>query len=229
MALVITFSGTPGAGKTPCGKYAASELQKKGLPAYYLRFRQLSLKSFFQPKKQILDYRILPEKKPNVNPESIKPKFEAFRPKSVGEFLLQLGGYLWRILLFQLLIRTRYRNDIVVVDRFIYDSLVHFDLDSPLAQKLYRLFLKIIPRPTVSFIVSTDFEELMKTKGNYFARIYDPLYIQQTQRNYGILYGLLQGIHPRVEYIHMNNVQDKMRLVLSKVNGYLNINHNSGG
>ncbi|MCB9089422.1 MAG: hypothetical protein H6628_14050 [Calditrichae bacterium] len=87
MAVVITFSGLVGTGKSVCARYVASNLFREGLPVYYLRFRLISLKSFFEKKRQVTKFNFKENMPEPVQGNLIK-RFENFRLKSNFAFLL---------------------------------------------------------------------------------------------------------------------------------------------
>lgn len=208
MTLVVSFSGLVGTGKTACARYVAYELRNENLPAYYISYQSVSLKSFFEEKKKITRYkrRIKP-------PKNKKLRFENYNPRSYLNFLVVMFYYLWKVYFFFLLVHLKYRNDIVIVDRFIFDNIVNYKLNDKRFQFLCRFFLKLLPLPVLSFVLYADFDTIMKERP-----FYDPDYIRTHLENYAYL----KEIYPDMVMVNSNQIDDKINSVLAAVNSYLN-------
>ena len=218
MATVISFSGLVGTGKSVCARYVGSNLFNQGQPVYYLRFRQVSVKSFFEKKRQITKFKLKKDfPKPTAN-GAVK-RFENFRLRSNIFFVFFLFFYLLKAYLFHLLIRARYANDIVVVDRYIYDHLVHYQLERRNFWGIYRFFFRLLPQPDLPFVLYADFRTVIEARPSY-----DADYIHRNLDNYR----LLTEINPDTILIDSNEIEEKMLLAFSNVNAYLS-KHNSGG
>lgn len=208
MAVVITFSGMVGSGKSVCAKYVGGNLMEQGLPVYYLRFRFLSLKSFFEKKtgfsKFVFKEKTIPER---------SLRFKNFRLRSNLRFLGAMLYYAWRGYLFSLLIKVRYSNDLVVVDRYIYDYLVQYRLEERRYRPLFRRFLKLLPRPDLAFVLLADFETVQRTRP-----FYAPEYIQLNLANYR----RLREICPEIVFIEKNSVAEKIETAYARVEAFLN-------
>lgn len=208
MAVVITFSGMVGSGKSVCSKYVGGNLAERGLPVYYLRFRFVSLKSFFEKKtgfsKFVFKEKTIPER---------SLRFKNFKLRSNLSFLGAMAYYAWRSGLFSLLIKVRYSNDIVLVDRYIYDYLVQYRLEERRYWPLFRRFLKLLPRPDLAIVLLADFETVQRTRP-----FYAPEYIQLNLANYR----LLKEICPEVVVIEDNSVREKIEAAYARVESYLN-------
>jgi thymidylate kinase len=210
MAVIITFSGLVGSGKSVCAKYVASELSRRGLPVYYIRFRQLSVKSFFTKKEQIRHFRF----KKNITPpgENGKPRFENFRLRSSSSFLLAMGYFLWKAYLFRLLVAIRYTRDIVIADRYIYDHLAHFRLDQKNRWFIYRFFQKLLPQPHLPFILYSDFDTVKQARPDYW-----PEYLRRNLENYRYL----KELFPQTIFVEANQIKEKAYSVFSTVENFL--------
>ena len=166
MAIVITFSGLVGTGKSVCSKYVSSELTKQGFPVYYVRFRKLSLSSFFAKKKRLVGFQFK-EKKTGEPAAGAPQRFTGFELRSPIAFLPFALYFLWKSYMFQILVKTRYRRDIVIADRYVYDHFAHFKLAEKGHPGIYRLFEKCLPRPNLPFILYADFETVRTARPNY--------------------------------------------------------------
>lgn len=218
MAVVITFSGLVGTGKSVCARYVASNLFQEGLPVYYLRFRLISLKSFFEKKRQVTKFNFKENMPEPVQGNLIK-RFENFRLKSNFSFLLFMFFYLWKAYLFYLLVNLRYRNDIVIADRYIYDHLVHYRVSERRQWFIYRLFLKLLPKPNIPFILAADVASILKARPNY-----DREYIQVNLENYR----QLKELCPDTVFLDSGEIREKIDLAFNNVHTYLN-RKNDGG
>lgn len=218
MATVITFSGPVGTGKSICSRYVGSELTEAGLPVYYLRFRFLSLKSFFEKKRGFKKF-IYKEEKIFYPGKAKTNRFENFKLKSNILFVLLMPYYLWKAYLFFLLIKVRYSKDIVISDRYIYDHLVYYRLGQRNYWPIYRVFIKMLPKPTLVFILMSDFDTVHKTRPGYASR-----YIQLNLKNYSYIKEIYAGMN----FVEENERDAKLSTVIEIIKK--NINHqNLGG
>lgn len=218
MAVVITFSGLVGTGKSACARYVSSSLFQQGLPVYYLRFRYITLKSFFEKKRQItkFTFKNKVEKPPQ---ENLILRFENFRLKSNFSFTLFMFYYLWKAYLFYFLIKMRYGKDIIIADRYIYDHLVHYRVNERKQWFIYRLFLKLLPKPDIPFILYSDFDTIMKARP-----MYDKKYINVNLENYRHL----KELCPNTIFLESDQIKEKLDQAVSNVQNYLT-QQNYGG
>lgn len=218
MAVVITYSGMVGSGKSVCSRYVGSELAEAGLPVYYLRFRFISLKSFFE-KKQGFKKFSYKEDKQQPDPESKKVRFRNFKLKSNLFFVASIPYYFWKACLFFFLIKVRYPKDIVITDRYIYDHLVHYRLRQRGYWFLYRAFLKMLPEPDLAFVLTADFETIRRARPSYATE-----YVQLNLANYNYI----GELYPEAILVRENQVKEKIESVLNIVQAYLH-QQNLGG
>ena len=211
MAVVITYSGMVGSGKSVCSRYVGSELTEAGLPVYYLRFRFISLKSFFE-KKQGFKKFTYKEDKQQPDPESKKVRFQNFKLKSNLFFAASMAYYFWKAYLFFFLIKVRYPKDIVITDRYIYDHLVHYRLEQRGYRFLYRVFLKMLPEPDLAFVLTSDFETIRRARPSYATE-----YVQLNLANYNFI----EELYPGAILVRENQVKEKIESVLNIVKAYL--------
>jgi thymidylate kinase len=208
MSFVVSFSGLVGTGKTACARYVAYELHNKKLPAFYISYRSLSLKSIFEKKKQITQF-----KRKIKPPKNKKLRFENYNTRSYLTFLFRMFYYCWKVYFLFLLVRLKYRNDIVIVDRFIFDNIVNYEITDKRFQFLYQLFLKLLPLPELSFILYADFGTIMKERP-----FYDAEYIRVHLKNYASL----KELYPNIVMVNSNQIEEKINFVFSTVYSYLN-------
>lgn len=218
MAVVITYSGMVGSGKSVCSRYVGSELTEAGLPVYYLRFRFISLKSFFE-KKQGFKKFTYKENKQQPDPENKKIRFRNFKLKSNLFFVATVPYYFWKACLFFFLIKVRYPKDIVITDRYIYDHLVHFRLGQRGYWFLYRVFLKMLPEPDLAFVLTSDFDTIQRARPSYATD-----YVRLNLANYNYI----EQLYPGAIMVRKNQVKEKIESVLKIVQKYLH-QQNLGG
>jgi thymidylate kinase len=218
MAVVITYSGMVGSGKSVCSRYVGSELTEAGLSVHYLRFRFISLKSFFE-KKQGFKKFTYKEDKQQPDPGNKKVRFQNFKLKSNLFFIASIPYYFWKACLFFFLIKVRYPKDIVIADRYIYDHLVHYRLEQRGYGSLYRAFLKMLPKPDLSFVLTADFDTIRQARPSYAIE-----YVRVNLANYNYI----GELYPGVILVRENQVKEKIDSVLTIVQRYLHTK-NLGG
>lgn len=205
MATVITFSGMVGSGKSVCSRCLGSSLSEEGLPVYYLRFRFVSLKSFFEKKRGFKKFVFKEDNQPPEAPGK-EIRFRNFKLKSNLRFAAGMPYYAWKACLFFLLVKVRYPKDIVIADRYIYDHLVHYRLGQRKYRAMYRAFLKMLPQPDLAFVLASDFGTIMQARPMYAAE-----YVQLNLANYKYL----KELHPGVVLVQENEVKEKIESVLN--------------
>jgi len=175
--MLITFSGIVGSGKSTNAKQAYRFLQEQGLSVVYLRFRFLTFGKIFQP---------LSEKKQTTagSPSQRKlKKRRAHEPLRRQPFVeLTLGralGYFCRSLIFRIFAASRLRRKIVILDRFYYDSLVHYKLQSRRERFYLMLLKKALPAPNLALMLIARPQIILRRRPNY-----DGEYVHQLYQNY---------------------------------------------
>ena len=174
--MLITFSGIVGSGKSTNAKQAHRFLQEAGYPAVYLRFR-------FLKSRRIL--RALFTKEQNTAPsvsEKAKPNRAAGPRRRQAITKLTLArtlGYLWRISIFRIFAAIRLRRKIIVIDRFYYDSLVHYYLTGRRERFYLWLMKKALPVPKLALLLIAHPKTILRRRPNY-----DRTYVRQLYRNY---------------------------------------------
>lgn len=174
--MLITFSGIVGSGKSTNAKQTHRFLQEAGYPAVYLRFRFLKarriLRALFTKKHQA------------ISPVPRKTKAPRHTTTLRHQAILKLTltrtmAYLWRIMLFRIFAAIRLRRKIIILDRFYYDSLVHYSLTGRF-ERFYLVLIKTaLPRPQLALMLIAPPRTILHRRPNY-----DGAYVQQLYHNY---------------------------------------------
>jgi len=179
-AMLITFSGIVGSGKSTNAKTAHRILRKKAYPAAYFRFRFLSWRKLFQPlqferkKKSAAAHRGVRAER--SAPETLRNR--EIRVLSFARFL----GYLWRILGFRMFIRLRLRHAIGICDRFFYDSFVHYRLTRRRERFYFKILKHILPKPDLALMFVAHPKNIIERRQHY-----DPDYLHRLSERYAAI------------------------------------------
>ncbi len=156
--LLVTFSGLDGAGKTTQIELLRSRLEREGRPTRYLWSRGGYTPGFEALKafaRRLLKRKLPP---PGDNPDRTR----ALESGGVRRVWL-LIALLDLILLYGVAVRWwRWRGEVVVCDRYLWDTLVDFRQNFPgdavERSFLWRTLTRVAPRPdlAVLLVVPTD-------------------------------------------------------------------------
>jgi thymidylate kinase len=164
--LLISFSGVDGAGKSTQIENLCERLNAAGLKVRLLtfwddivvmtRYREGFVHKVYGSEKGIG----APNKPVNR------------RDKNVRAWYLTIarhGLYLLDALHLRAVLKAALRsgNDVVIVDRYIYDELANLPLDRPTAEKFVRMIEKIVPLPDIAYLLDADPEAAHKRKPEY--------------------------------------------------------------
>ena len=158
MGLLVSFSGIDGAGKTTLSKLVLKELNIGKIKFKYVYGR---LNPLISKPLIIIGRRILMRKK------DVKKDYKVYS-SAKKNFLKNhstLSKIYYFVLLFdyllQLLIKVRLRmifDRNLICDRYVYDTIitdlaVDFGLNEEQILELSRKFFKIVPKPTIAFLI----------------------------------------------------------------------------
>ena len=137
---IISFSGLDGSGKTTHALESIKFLKSKGIRVDYVELQKKSIMNIVGSKV----YKVV--KKRN--------KFYFFR--KVTMVLDILTFYL----------KTLFKKNIVC-DRYFYDILVHATYVGAVGRNFSKFYLKMIPKPTMAFLLRTTGKEAFSRKPEY--------------------------------------------------------------
>jgi hypothetical protein len=209
-AKIIAFCGPVGTGKSLCARLAVNHLNAHGISAYYLRYNHIGIKDLFSKKRKA--------KKVKLNFHDIlyrQPKFKEpdrfldYRVRSNAWLLPMAVFQLFRAYLFLVFIKVRYANDVVLIDRYIYDYLTIYNIKDKKAVWIHNLIIKLAPKPLLTVVLDTNFEALA-----LFRSRYDRGYLRATLENYARLRELLPGSY----HVYGDNVCERADTVIKLVN-----------
>lgn len=175
--MLITFSGIVGSGKSTNAKQAYRFLQESAYPVVYLRFRHLTarkiLRTWFKKKKE-----------PAISPAPEKMKKRRTdaplrQQPMIKLTLLRTLGYLWRIVILRLFLAVRLRRKIVIIDRFYYDSFVHYTLGGYRERFYLSVLKKALPKPNLALLLIARPQTILRRRPNY-----DETYVLQLYSHY---------------------------------------------
>ena len=179
-ALVVSFSGIDGAGKSTQIEMLQTCLREAGLRfslltfwddvAMFSRFRELCSHMVFRGDKGIgSPERPIERKDKNI--------------QSWPAMLLRLFFYLFDAIHLNFVVKQAKRGDVdvVIFDRYLYDELANLSLERNFIKSYARFLIKLIPRPDIAYLVDADpavarqrkpeypYEFLQKNRSSYLA------------------------------------------------------------
>lgn len=178
--MLIIFSGIVGSGKSTNAKQAYRLLQELGYPAVYFRFRFFTWRKIFQP---------LPDKKKTPLAATSKKRSTAGKDDeplrqqpTVPLTLLRSLGYLGRMIILRIFLALRLRQKIVIMDRFFYDSFVHYALNGRRERFYLSIIKRMMPVPDLALMLTAEPQTILQRRPHY-----DTEYVHRLSRSYGTL------------------------------------------
>lgn len=157
--MLITISGMVGSGKSTTAAGVVDLLAKEGFQPRHLRFRYLRLFGF----RRIAQRRRTPEA---GDDGEVQQRGAGFALRRLTAVLT--AGYAVRIIAFWFSgVGGKSRCD--VLDRYFYDSFVHYQLTS-FRERLYmRALRRLIPTPDLSILLVASDSTILMRRRNYSA------------------------------------------------------------
>jgi thymidylate kinase len=88
-------------------------------------------------------------------------------------------GYLWRIAVLRIFLTTQLCRKIVIIDRFFYDSFVHYSLTSRRERFYLMILKKALPVPSLALMLIARPRAILQRRPHY-----DREYVYQLYRHY---------------------------------------------
>jgi thymidylate kinase len=166
--LVVTLSGVVGAGKSSAATAIVRELHSAGYQATQVRFQD------FIRARAGGQHRAAPSP---AAPQA-ETRWHGYRRRRLSPRVA--AGHAFRTLLFRARLRRWAPDTVLVFDRYFYDSLVHFELES--AGWPLHLLLRAIPAPTISAFLLIKETTILERRPRYSKE-----YAQQISAGYEAL------------------------------------------
>ena len=159
--MLVTVSGMVGSGKSTAARHVVAALERNGVAAETLRFQSLA---GFGP--------LASRRNPAVSTAasgtgaSRGVRWAGYRRRRLTPW--RTLGYIGRIAAFRIF-RLRYRSRAIVLNRYFYDSLVHYRLQSRGERMMAALLAGLIPRPDVAILMTASLDTIRTRRPEYSA------------------------------------------------------------
>ena len=164
--IVVTVSGMVGSGKSTVLRHVASTLERRGISAALWNFQRLPCFTLRPRRGQT-----------PPTPSSSIARGRGYRRRRLTATLTV--GYLVRMAAFVAYRWWSRRERVVVVNRFFYDNLVHYELNS-VRERLYAgVLTRIMPRPDVAILLLAEPSTIAARRPTYSSE-----YVACVQRAY---------------------------------------------
>lgn len=220
--MLISFSGLDGAGKTTQIHLLTRFLSERGLDVESLEMnKNVSASNFLRETvKPILTGKPRRRPRQSVDAPPNDPIPEQYRydknRKETSRVLLRQATYVVDLVTL-CLVRVYWeglRRKIVVMDRYIYDSLANLHGTNKIAVGFMNLFARLAPAPTIAFFMDADPAVAFARKPEY-----PPDYYDERAVAYRDLWGRLRTGRT-VKVTTIDQTQDEIReIVATSLNG----------
>lgn len=162
--VIVCFTGTDGSGKTTIARLYEEELKRSGISCEYLWSGWRAFESPLFKPVALLSKRLSRKKKDAITSLTDPPvpvKYNRYLfPFAWLDYLLSTYPRIWT---------ARRKNDVVIVDRYIYDIVVGFSKSDPRVDDGIRRRLKyffMFPAPDVLFYIDVPPEVSFSRKND---------------------------------------------------------------
>lgn len=164
---LITVSGMVGAGKSTWVSNIVEQLARDGIVAERLPFRRRSSRD--QHKTSGAGKMV--ESDGTGTTPGVGARWSGFRPRRLSA--LTALGYAGRTLLF----RARFwrRKNVLVLDRYFYDSFVHYRLSTHREQLYMALLGRLIPTPDLAILLLAEATTVAGRRPDYAIEYVEPV------------------------------------------------------
>lgn len=162
--MLITVSGPVGSGKSTLGAELARQLSERGQPVPLVSFQKLPCFRWLRR-----DDPTAAKYRGQQGDKASTTRRARYQRKTLT--LMGTGVHVGRILVFRAFRLSRRGGGPVVLNRYFYDSLTHYDLDTITARAYVAVIRWLIPKPDLAFVLESDAETLA-TRRPLYARDY---------------------------------------------------------
>ncbi len=196
--IIIVFLGIDGSGKTTLSQYLYDELKKREIKVMYLWWLEgenTILKRFLKKFRKI--HKLNPPIKTNPNIQPTKKKNIAMKLFYVIYPKFVLLNYLLFGIVKVWIPKITRAYDILILDRYICDVVLAIsrEFNYPYAKmvRLLKLFYKLLPEPSLIFIIEVPPEVAYSRKKEEFNTMKNA---KQLWKNYHTLYSIIYSLSP---------------------------------
>lgn len=161
--MLITFSGVVGSGKSTAAGYTVDVLGRSGVRVRYLRFQSLtSLKGRRRtrdPRRAGASGSFMPD----VKQATMRGCDYRRRKLSLRRAL----GYMGRAIIFRVFQLRSDSQTCLVVNRYFYDNLAHYQLTTRIERIYIFLLRHIMPAPDLPLVLVASLEATAERRPNY--------------------------------------------------------------
>ena len=165
-ALLVSFSGLDGSGKSTQIASLLAHLHASGLATRQLAFWDDVVVA--TRYREGFVHKVYGSEKGIGSPE--KPV--ARKDKNVRKWYLTAARhalYLADAIHLRHVLRRAVGSgaDVVIIDRYIYDELANLPLDNPLSRRFIRMVKRLVPQPHIAYLLDADPEAACRRKPEY--------------------------------------------------------------
>lgn len=154
--MLITVSGSVGSGKTTVAAHVIRVLEREGVSATEWRFQSLPCFTFLKPQRASR----APE-----GVESPAKRWTGYRRKPLTARVAL--GYVARILAFRVFRRWRGSRGCYISNRYFYDNLVHYRLETTLERLYVAVLRTLVPTPDLAILLVASPETIAARRPQY--------------------------------------------------------------
>ena len=178
--MLITVSGMVGSGKSTAVRTVAEICQRAGRESRSVRFRSIGLLGKETSLKAV-------SKGPGG--ENRGARWRGFQRRTLTARIAL--GYAVRVVAFRVFGPRRSGPECLILDRYFYDSFVHYRLETDLERWYVRMLRRLIPVPDVALLLQASADVLAARRPEYALE-----YMSSAGRGYDDLAGQFPDLVP---------------------------------
>jgi hypothetical protein len=156
--MMITVSGMVGSGKSTVAKHIVQVLETSGIRARHVKFRSVGWMGRLWGT-----HRPTPQK--TATDRLTQRRWSGFRVRRLTAVVA--AGYVGRILMFRMRGPRGRPSECVVLDRYFYDSFVHYALATSRERLYISLMRRILPVPDIAFLLAASPATIEERRPDY--------------------------------------------------------------